>query len=352
MSVFDCSSEMSKYHDDKVTLSESDRNNMRGRRDNGRTRLENGLNESEHPQPKMICSQGSYQMRTMVQDEDCDYDIDDGVYFVRQNLKDAHGFDLTPVQARQRICDALTRDRRFENPAEIHNNCVRQVYQAGYHIDTPVYRIQITDEGTDDEKEIYELASGNEWQLSDARAVTKWFKDRVKDLNGDDRRDGLQMRRLVRLTKAFARSRKEWKEQTTSGISITRLVVDDFKPFADRDDQALLETWKAVNSRLERSTRIEHPINTTDLAQEGDKKVAFFRNCLADSLGSLQVLEREDCTRNEAREAWDSVFNTTYISRLPDPGAGTGSKAFFVATESKTDARDDGNGRYGWEGEI
>jgi len=346
MSVFDCSSEISKFHDEKVTLGERERRDMRERRDNGRTRLQNGLDEAGQANPKMIHSQGSYQMRTMVQDADCDYDIDDGVYFRVEDLRDRYGDDLTPLKARERVCDALTRDRRFENPAEVHNNCVRQQYQAGYHIDMPVYRILIEHAGTTEEREAYELASGDTWEPSDARSVTRWFKDTIKELNDEVDGAGSQLRRLVRLTKAFARSRDEWKDRTTSGITISRIMVDEFRGVDGRDDQALLDTWKAADYRLTRSTHVAHPVNSKDLAEDGDSKLCFFRERLAEALETLRVLENHDCTRNEARAAWDKVFNTTYIGNLPDPQGGERS-AFFIATENKSDTRDDGNGRYG-----
>lgn len=348
MTVFDCSKEILNYHDDKVTLRESDRRDMRRRRDNGRTRLENGLNEAGHPLPQMICSQGSYQMRTMVQDENLDYDIDDGVYFKPDNLKGADGKELTPLQVRQRICDALTRDQRFASPAEVHDNCVRQRYQAGYHIDMPAYRVLTQKSDAGEETEIYELASKDAWEISDARSVTKWFKDAVSGLNGKDGDDGFQMRRAVRMTKAFARSREDWKESTTSGITLSKLVVDEFHPSDDRDDVALLETWKAINKRLQASTEVAHPINPIPLASAGNKKVEFFQKKLSEALKSLEILEDNECTRNEARAAWDDVFNTNFISRLPDPTEPEGGKrSFFVATESRSDTRDDGNGRYG-----
>lgn len=353
MTVFDCSSELSKFENDEVTLRESDRRDMKGRRDNGRTRLEKGLEENGHAQPTMICSQGSYQMRTMVQDDNCDYDIDDGVYFQPENLRDKDGNDLTPLAARQRVCNALSRDQRFASPAEVRSNCVRQEYQAGYHIDMPVYRIGIENKDTDDERAFYELASKDSWELSDARAVTKWFKDEVRDRNGEDGDQGFQLRRAVRLTKAYARSREDWKEKTTSGITITRLVVDEFVAVADRDDEALLDVWKAIEKRLKASTEVEHPINPGPLAGKSDDKVRFFQEKLTEALRTLEVLEEGDCTRNEARDEWDDVFNTTYFGKLPDPkDSGDGKKSFFVATESKTDTRDDGNGRYGWSGAV
>ena len=353
MSVFDCSEEIDKLHDEEVTLGESERREMRERRNNGRTRLRKGLEENEHAWPKMICSQGSYQMRTMVQDADSDYDIDDGVYFRPAHLRDANGVDLSPRAARQRVCDALSRDQRFANPAEVHDNCVRQEYQAGYHIDMPVYRIRVDNQGTSKESEVYELASSDAWQVSDARAVTRWFRDAVSEINGEEGDDGSQMQRLVRLTKAFARSRTEWKDATTSGIAITKLIVDAFVPYADRDDQALLEAWKLIEARLKQSTAIDHPINPAPLAQTGNAKVRFFQEKLTAALATLKVLEESDCTRNEARSAWDEVFNTTYVSKLPDPkDPDSGKKAFFVATESKSDKRDDGNGRYGAGGNL
>ena len=152
------------------------------------------------------------------------------MYFKPEDLKGTDGKELSPLQVRQRICDALTRDQRFASPAEVHDNCVRQEYQAGYHIDIPAYRVRIEKADAGEDKETYELASKDAWQISDARSVTKWFKDAVSDLNGENGEDGFQMRRVVRMTKAFARSRGDWKENTTSGITISKLVVDEFRP--------------------------------------------------------------------------------------------------------------------------
>lgn len=348
MTTFDCSDEIGEYHDQKVTLRETDRREMKERRDAGRIRLRNGLDEAEHPGPKMIYSQGSYQMRTMVQDAECDYDIDDGVYFWPEDLQDANGQGLTPRQARERVCDALTRDQRFASPAEVHDNCVRQEYQAGYHIDMPVYRVLLEKDEFDNEREVYELASKDAWEGSDARAVTKWFKSAVSEHNGVDGDDGFQMRRVVRMTKMFARSHEDWKSETTSGITLSKLVVDEFRPSAGRDDIAILDTWRAIEERLLLSTEVDHPINITPLSAAGNAKVAFFLGKLSGALKALAVLDDGDCTRNEARAAWDSVFNTAFISKLPDPNEPEGAKkSFFVATESKSDKRDDGNGRYG-----
>ncbi|MEI2768750.1 MAG: hypothetical protein V9E86_09775 [Nitrosomonas sp.] len=83
-----------------MTLQRTEQDEMRERRDNGRIRLRNGLTNAGHPSPKESSSQGSYAMRTMVQDDQCDYDIDDGVYFEKDDLKSDDGTYLTAKEAR------------------------------------------------------------------------------------------------------------------------------------------------------------------------------------------------------------------------------------------------------------
>lgn len=345
MSVFDCGQDLTQFHDDEITLSSGERSEMRERRNTGRRRLEIGLDEEKHPQPKMTCTQGSYAMHTMVQDVDCDYDIDDGTYFAEDDLVDELGLPLTPQEAKERVCAALSRDKRFASPAEVLPKCVRQVYYEGYHIDIPVYRIRKEDDGEGGTLEIYELAGNGSWDASDARATTHWFRDERSHLNSVKEGCGDQMRRVVRLTKGFARSRSDWKELTTSGIVVTKLVVDHFVASEGRDDEALLETWKAIRDQLKKSTQVAHPINVSNLAEEGNAKVAFFRDKLDWALCELAVLEK-GCTRSEARQAWDSVYDTDYFQILPEPKE-EDKRAFFIATSQKSDVRNDGNGRFG-----
>jgi hypothetical protein len=275
-----------------------------------------------------------------VQDDDNDYDIDDGAYFASDDLKDDAGVALTPFAARQRVCDALVWDGRLRQEATVKRNCVRQVYAAGYHIDIPVYRVVTTKDKNGEPVEQYELASGDEWTRSDARAVTRWFNGLVGELNAGES-DGSQMRRITKLTKKFAR-RADWKNKTTSGISVTKLVVDHFQYSADRDDKALRETWKAIDKKLQKSTEIDHPVLDTKLASAGDDAVTFFRDCLSGALKTLEVLDRSDCTRTQAREAWDDVFDTDFFTKQPDNnGDDSGGKGSAIEVTSVETARPD-----------
>lgn len=350
MPDINCHSKMKGYHDKEVTLNNTQQGDMRRRRNAGRTRLETGLNEHNKPQPKFIHSQGSYQMRTMVQDADNEYDIDDGVYFNESDLIDDDGADLTPLQAREMVCAALSEDKRLKVTAEVHRNCVRQEYPEGYHIDMPVYRIvtETSEEGED--VEVYHLASADSWAPSDARAVTKWFNDRVGELNSEAE-DGSQMRRIVKLTKKYSRSRPEWKEATTSGICLTKLVYDHFVESADRDDLSLRETWKAILTQLDKSTEIVHPVLDDKLAKSGDQKVLAFRGHLRAAITSLDALDDKDCTEEEAMAIWDTVFDTDHFSGGSNNGGndsgGSSKTAAIISSSESTARRDDNNGRFG-----
>lgn len=175
--------------------------------------------------------------------------------------------------------------------------------------------------------------------------MTRWFNDKVGELNAGES-DGSQMRRIVKLTKKFSR-RAKWKSKTLSGISITKLVVDHFV-VDDRDDKALRETWESIDAKLQASTKIEHPISVNNLAEEGDEKAVYFRDCLHDALEDLEVLDNDDCTRKQARKAWDKVFDTTYFSNQPDVDEGNEARGTAMqVTSVETARRNDGGGRFG-----
>lgn len=347
MANIDCHREMKAFHDREVTLLPRHQDEMRTRRDAGRTRLRTGLDLKAHPQPKEMHFQGSYAMRTMVQDAENDYDIDDGAYFRATDLVDDEGNKLTPLAARERVCEALKWDGRLKYDATVKRNCVRQPYPQGYHIDVAVYRIVIAETETGEQSERYEHASDDEWIESDARAVTRWYNGRVGELNAGEP-DGSQLRRITKLTKKFSR-RAGWKSQTTSGICLSQLVVECFAPVSDRDDEALHETWKAIKNRLDDSTAIPHPVlEGRRLAEAGDSEVLFFRDCLTEALGTLEILDDPDCSRDRARQAWDEVFDTGFFTDQPAVEESRASErtALFV-TSSSVARRNDGGGRFG-----
>lgn len=287
-------------------------------------------------------------MKTMVQDPNCDYDIDDGVYFKAAELKGAQGAEKSALQVRQMVCAAL-QDDKFATQPDVRKNCVRVYYEAGYHVDVPAYRRTETKDSWGTVTYSYELASSI-WRASDPRSVTKWFDQRNKDLSPDTG-DG-QFRRTVRLLKAFARSRDTWKGKNLSGFAITRLASDVFAGSDGRDDEALRQTMKSMAFSLQLTQQIIHPvIQSENLTDNGDVKAVHFRDRLEENLKHLDVLDKADCTHDEAMKAWDKVFCSDWFSSQPDPDEegdddGSGNGGGPGGGSPKSPVKKQGDGRY------
>jgi len=305
--MYDCSKDVVAYHNAEVTLPQAERTAMRNRRNANRNRLVSRLSAASDPTPEEFIKQGSYAMLTMVQDPDNDYDIDDGVYFTQEALRDADGNDMGSEAAREMLCNAL-QDERFNKQPKVMRNCTRVFYEEGYHVDLPLYRIRESDGD-------YELASGDAWVVSRAADVEAWFNKTNQALSPDEN-NGRQFRRIVRFLKKFARSRKAWKDQIASGFTITKLAQEHYVADAEREDVALRTTMQRIYDRLVYNLEVDHPVTPNSKLTDGpaDEKSAFFRDKLADALTDLIVLDRSDVTQKQALAAWDKVFNTTFFS--------------------------------------
>jgi hypothetical protein len=309
--MFDCSDDVLAHHDEEVTLPLAERTAMRERRDTNRDRLKNGLKDAKKPAPREFASQGSYAMKTMTQHPENDYDIDDGVYFETSVLVGERGGEMSPFQAKKMVRDAID-DGRFKTAPEVHANCVRILYAAGYRVDLPVYRRVRTKTPWGDESYHHELAS-SDWKRSDARDATQWFEK--ENLNqSPDEYNGRQLRRLTRQIKKFSRSRESWK--ILSGFGITKLVTESFRGDAEREDKALYMTMKAIRDRLNWNLVVKHPVTPNETITSGndDARARFLREKLTEALDNLAPLFESNCTRTKALKCWDKVFSTTFFS--------------------------------------
>jgi hypothetical protein len=312
--MFDCAKDVLSYHDDEVTLPLSERTNMRERRDANRTRLKNGLKKAKRPAPSTFETQGSYAMRTMIQLPRKNWDIDDGVYFKASDLKGERGGDMSAPEARQMVRDALD-DGSFKTEPEVRKNCVRVHYDAGYHVDIPVYRIRMEKDRSGKDIEIVELAS-TDWKRSDARDVTKWF-NAENDRQSPDAENGRQLRRITRDIKKYAQSRESWADRILGGFGITKLVTECFRGSATREDEALVHTLRAIRDRLDLSLEIKHPVTPNEMITNGPDDVAakFLREKIKEGLEPLRVLDDASCTRPQALAAWDKFYATDYFGK-------------------------------------
>ena len=315
--MFDCSEDLLAYHDGEITLPPVDRRGMSSRRNSNRDRVRRDLRDKSKPSVREFKSQGSYAMRTMTQHPENDYDIDDGVYFEKSNLVGPRGGEMSALEARWMVRDAVD-DDSFSKPPEVRNNCVRIYYKAGYHVDMPVYRRMVTKNFLGQDVIHHELASAD-WVRSDARDVTEWF-EKENNAQSPDETNGGQLRRIVRQIKMFARSRDSWRGQILSGFGITKLVTECFRKNASREDLALYDTMNAIRYRLYGSLVVDHPVtpNATITRLVEDPKSRFLRDKLDYAIGMLAILHEPDCTRKQALRAWDTLFNCDWFEARYD----------------------------------
>ena len=349
--MHDCHKDILAYHDEKATLPQPEQRDMRERRDANRKRLKKGLERDDEPSLSKTESQGSYAHHTMVQQPDKDYDIDDGAYFRAADLIKPNGETRSALDVKKAVRRAID-DGTFKKPPKVRKNCVRIYYAAGYHVDVPVYRDVLDYFGYHQQ---YELAS-TDWKESDPARVTKWFNDRNKAKSPDEA-NGRQLRRTVRLLKAFARSRPSWRKRIATGFMITILIADEcYWSDKDREDRALYNTMLGIRNRLRGNRRIMHPVVTGEELTSGrdDAQTGFLLEKLDWALEKFQKLHAADCTRDDALGAWDTAFGTDYFSKRSSTGSngGGGKGPAVIARPGESwppwePADKRGGGRYG-----
>ena len=313
--MFNTSTQVKSYHHDKVAIVGQARKDMRSRRDTNRDRLKAGLERDSKPKPLGSHTQGSYAMHTMVQDDNLDYDIDDGVYFKASDLAGPQGAAMSALDVRKMVCAAV-QDDKFNTAPDVRANCVRVYYNTGYHVDIPAYRRnETTNIWTNKPEYSYELA-GASWRKSDAKQVTVWFRKTNKELSPEAVGEG-QFRRVVRYLKIFSKSRTSWKGKNPSGFALTKLASECFVNSLNRDDEALRSTMKAIADRLMYNKTVQHPVVDEYLISDGDPRPTYLMDRLNENLGHLNVLDGTDCTHEKAMKAWDKVFCTSWFSEQP-----------------------------------
>lgn len=304
----DCDKDIRAYHDERVTLTQSQKRALRERRDANRDRLRRGLKRNGDPAPTKSVIQGSYAMGTVIQEPDNAYDIDDGVVFTAESLIGPRGAPKTALDARKMVRDAV-HDGSFKTEPEIKPNCVRVYYNDGPHVDIPVYRS--TTDWLDNSK--YELASVD-WKESDPEGVNEWFREWVKTNQAAGRPHS---RELIRLLKIICKNRTSYTT-LPSGFVLTVLVQECYHSADGRLDSDLREIIEAVHRRLGDDLWVKHPVVSGEWLIDGDTahRTTKLREVLAMAVEELQALDRPNCTRSETLNAWKKVFCTDFFNQL------------------------------------
>ena len=302
--MFDLSSMFNTFYRDHVVLPQEKLNELYDKKDLNVQRLKDGLKEynEEHGASLSIAEayiQGSVAMSTVVQNENNDYDIDVAIVFDRDALGD-RGARAT----RNMVADALKRKtKQFNAEPEVKTSCVRVRYADGYHIDFAVYR-----RSWDPQLECWKYEhAGSDWAERELRKLNDWFKKQNEASDG-------KLRKAVRLSKMFCKSRDFWKSMP-SGLIQTVLCDERLESQYTRIDELFYYTMKSIVDRLEASVTVAAPVdNGRDLTprQSDLNKMISWKNRLNSKLGDLEVLFKDDCSRDDALQAWYGFFNHDY----------------------------------------
>lgn len=308
--MYDCSKDFNKFYQTKVVLPETEQNDLREKRKLNVKRLKDGLAEynSEKSKNYKIAEdriQGSMAMHTTVQNDKKDYDIDVGVVFEANDLD-----KLGPRATRNMVADALKRKtKQFAEDPEVKTSCVRLKYAStGYHVDFAVFKRHKEDEQSKDY--VYEHA-GAEWSIRHLKAIEEWFSAEIKDKGND-------LRKVVRLSKMFCKSREAWTNMP-SGLIQTVLCDENFASNYSRIDEIFYYTMKAIVDRINESTEVAAPVDNGRalVTREIDhQKMNNWKNRLEAKLEELNVLFDEECTYQDATSAWNKFFNHSYWEEL------------------------------------
>lgn len=343
--MYDYSKQLTKYEKDKVSIGEETRKNLRKNRKANQNRLKKNLPESYPIQ--WFQKQGSYAHWTMIQDENNDYDIDDGVVFEKSDLKTSQDNEMDALQVRNMILDALS-DDSFDKKPERLKNCVRVHYKGGHHVDVPAFRVSESIWGN----EKIELAS-SEWKESNPRKINEWFAEKVSDFKSERDGKGLQFRKMIRLMKRFCRSRSSWRKNMPSGLVLTMLAAEKM-PNYERDDECFYYLLERINERLNSSLRVYNLSDDSIFGSEeltesdDDTDMRNLRDRSDEALKKLEILHDSECSLEQARKAWDWVFKTDGFFDDCDGVESCSEKSFGIASCTPTKAVDpQGGGRFG-----
>jgi hypothetical protein len=335
--MYDFSKEISNFHQQHVRLSNTQRADMKRRREANLDRVMKGLAELKKPTCKETINQGGYAQKTMTQppeaDQDSRYDIDLGIVF---DQDDAKGPRITRDWIRQAIARKAT---SMKNAPETKKKCVRVVYADGYQCDFPVFRRRSTDTGWR-----YELSSGDEWVESNPGAMNRWIDDEVS-CKSPGSTGSYQLRRIIRMGKFFAKTHAaRIKRSFPGGLVATALFMEAYVSDDGRDDRSFRESLRVIARRSKYLPVFANGVQVSD-NKDTDRIGRLIEQAQA-SLEELDDLDRDDATAQDTRKAWRKAFRhsffdestkaaTSSVSVLETKTAfGAGLAAPFIASEA------------------
>lgn len=315
--MYDINDKMKKFYREKVVLSKSNQKGLIDKKNLNLKRLKDGLKEynDENNTDYQIVDeivQGSVAMQTIVQSEENDYDIDIGITFNKDNLPEPVTSENNTKTVKNIIHEALLKKAScFKNPPEKLTNCIRVIYEEGYHIDFAIYRRHKNDK----DEYVYEHC-GADWLYRNPRSITKWFK-------AQDKAHNYNLKKVARLIKAYLKQDSSWN---VPGGLIQSVLINECIKESNRLDEMLYNTIQSVIDRLDEEIEVYNPVdvdeegNEITLLRKGSHRDSMtkMKNYLQKGINKLSVLFEDGCTEGKALRAWGDFFNHPYWAELAD----------------------------------
>lgn len=332
----DCNSLFIAFNQE-IRLTDQRRIILRERRDDLRRRINSGysiVKASERYQHEIqFQSQGSYVMDTIINPEDksCEYDLDDGLYFIGNLTQDERP---VPKTFHDWVIASIKQgksDRGYEDITD-KQTCVRVKYKGqendlNYHIDIPIYYAQSINS-----PDLAHLRDN--WILSNPIAFIIWFEnltqsgfrqeyllehDRYYDeyhnwLN-DIRKNDHQLRRIVRYLKAWG---DHIDDDMPPGIVMTILAGKNYVMDV-RDDISLKNTLEKIQQFLNgnnfKCPRPTSPEGEDLFKHYTDEQKKFFQNKLdAFVVTARQAIKMEN--QKDACRKWKEHLGRRFPCNL------------------------------------
>lgn len=302
--MYDFSKRLGVFHDEHVRLTNTQRSDMRDRRETNFKRICDGLAELKKPALVDTINQGGYAQKTMVQppegDEETRFDIDMGVVF---DEVDAIGALTTRNWVKDAVAKKAT---NMKNDPECKPKCVRVTYADGYQCDFPVFRRK--ENGTEWK---YELSAGSDWVASDPASMNKWIEKQIIDASPDSK-GGYQLRRIIRFVKYLAKVRAyHSSKKYPGGLLASALAIECYYASSDRDDISLRETLRAIGNRSNSLPVFADGIQISD--DKDSSRISRFIDDALKMAEALDKLDKADADDTDARTVWRKVFRHSFF---------------------------------------
>jgi hypothetical protein len=270
--------------------------------------------------------QGSYEMDTGTKPLDCDFDIDQGLYFL---VSTAAYSD--PVILKERVFEALD---EHTDRVELRRSCVTVFYSCDgepiYHVDVAVYSdgsMNSDGKSRHAKGKRHSKPENRIWEVSNPQALSDTIFGKFPD-----EQDRKQFRRIVRYW-------KRWKAVNftaggglaPNGIGLTLVTYGDFQPtysdtFSNKHDdlQAMRKLVEVVLTRFTPTTDqdgqpgerlvVKLPIEpwTDVLSRMTVKQMTVFKQKLVTLKDALVYAEQGTSDTHEACKRLNAVFGEDF----------------------------------------